>query len=92
MGATVVAVLANGSRFSIGRVGDSRVYLFADGTLEQLTFDDSWTTVVAQDPSLNANDIAHHPMRNVLTSVFGARDTVDIPLSERSCLRATSCC
>jgi protein phosphatase len=69
----VVAVLANGSRFSIGHVGDSRVYLFADGTLELLTFDDSWATVVAQDPSLNANDIARNPMRNVLTSVFGAR-------------------
>jgi hypothetical protein len=69
----VVAVLANGSRFSIGHVGDSRVYLFADGTPEQLTFDDSWATVVAQDPSLNANDIAHNPMRDVLTSVFGAR-------------------
>jgi PPM family protein phosphatase len=87
MGATVVAILVNGSRLSVGHVGDSRLYLLAGGKLEQLTVDDSWATVLAQDPSLNADDIAHHPMRNVLTSVLGARDHVEIHLSERKLSR-----
>lgn len=84
MGATVVAILVNGSRLSVGHVGDSRVYVLAGGRLEQLTVDDSWATVLAQDPNLSPDDIAHHPMRNVLTNVLGARDHVDIHLSERT--------
>jgi PPM family protein phosphatase len=83
MGATVVAALVNGSRLSIGHCGDSRLYVLARGSLEQVTTDDSWATVLAQDPSLHADDIAHHPMRNVLTSVLGARDHVEIHLAER---------
>ena len=85
MGTTVVGLLVNGTRMSIGHVGDSRLYLLSNGNLEQLTQDDSWAaTILAQDPSLNPEDIAHHPMRNVLTNVVGAREKVDVHLSERS--------
>jgi serine/threonine protein phosphatase PrpC len=84
MGTTIVALLVNGSQLSIGHVGDSRLYLLSDGSLQQLTHDDSWAaTILAQDPSLGPTEIAHHPMRNVLTNVLGARDQVDIHLSER---------
>jgi protein phosphatase len=56
----------------------------AEGTLEQLTQDDSWAaTILAQDPKLGPADIAHHPMRNVLTNALGARESVDIHLLER---------
>ncbi len=84
MGTTIVGLLVNGSRLSIANVGDSRLYLLSKGTLEQLTHDDSWAaTILAQDPSLGPAEIAHHPMRNVLTNVLGARDQVDIHLVER---------
>ena len=84
MGTTIVGVLVNGRNVSIGSVGDSRVYLLARGTLEQVTTDDSWAaTILAQDPSLKGEDIAQHPMRNVLTNVLGGRPTVDVHLSER---------
>jgi PPM family protein phosphatase len=84
MGTTIVGALMNGSHVSIGSVGDSRVYLFARGALEQLTNDDSWAaTILAQDPSLKGEDIANHPMRNVLTNVLGGRPTVDVHVTER---------
>src|SRR5262245_25420511 len=84
MGTTIVGLLVNGSRISIGHVGDSRMYLLSQGTLEQLTHDDSWAaTILAHDPRLNPADIANHPMRNVLTNVLGARESVDIHLAER---------
>lgn len=83
MGTTIVGVLVNGSRAAIASVGDSRVYLLARGALEQLTADDSWTaTILAQDPNLTAGDLARHPMRNVLTKVLGAHETVDVRVSE----------
>jgi len=84
MGTTIVGLLVNGSRMSVGHVGDSRLYLLSQGTLEQLTHDDSWAaTILAHDPRLGPADIANHPMRHVLTNVLGARELVDIHLAER---------
>lgn len=84
MGTTIVGLLVNGSRMSVGHVGDSRLYMLRQGSLEQLTADDSWAaTILAHDPRLAPADIAHHPMRNVLTNALGARENVDIHLSER---------
>jgi PPM family protein phosphatase len=83
MGTTIVGLLVNGSRMSVGHVGDSRLYLLRNGTLEQLTDDDSWAaTILAHDPRLGPRDIASHPMRNVLTNALGARENVDVHLSE----------
>jgi protein phosphatase len=84
MGTTIVSLLANGSRMAIGHVGDSRLYLLRGHTLEQLTQDDSWAaTILAHDPRVKPADLAHHPMRNVLTNVLGAREQVDVHLAER---------
>ena len=79
MGTTIVGLLMNGSRISIAHVGDSRLYLLSDRGLLQLTHDDSWAaTILSQDASLTPEDIARHPMRNVLTNVLGAREQVEV--------------
>jgi len=85
MGTTLVGVLVNGAQASIGSVGDSRLYLMANGKIKQVTSDDSWAaTILAQDPTLTPEAIAQHPMRNVLTNVLGAREAVDVHLIERN--------
>lgn len=84
MGTTVVGVLITANQAAIGSVGDSRVYLLAGSAFQQVTIDDSWAaTILAQDPSMRAEDVAHHPMRNVLTNVLGGRPTVEVHLTER---------
>jgi len=84
MGTTIVGLLMNGPRISIAHVGDSRLYLLSDRGLLQLTHDDSWAaTILSQDASLTPEDIARHPMRNVLTNVLGAREQVEVHLRER---------
>jgi protein phosphatase len=85
MGTTIVSVLVNGAEAAIGSVGDSRVYLISRGAIEQLTVDDSWAArILSQDSGLTPEEVARHPMRNVLTNVVGARDTVDVAVVERS--------
>ena len=85
MGTTIVGVLVDGAQLAIGSVGDSRLYLLSHGALEQLTVDDSWAaTILAQDPASKPSRIAQHPMRNVLTNVLGAREHVDVHLTERT--------
>ncbi len=84
MGTTIVSLLVNGSKMAVGHVGDSRLYLIRGRQIEQLTQDDSWAaTVLAHDPKARVTDIAHHPMRNVLTNALGAREQVDVHLGER---------
>ena len=84
MGTTIVGLLMNGSHMAVGHVGDSRLYLLRGGVLEQLTVDDSWAaTILAHNPRAHVNDLANHPMRNVLTNALGAREQVDVHLTER---------
>jgi len=84
MGTTIVGVLVNGATIAVAHVGDSRLYLLAGGTLQQVTADDSWAaTVLAHDPTLTPDQVSRHPMRNVLTNVLGAREHVDVHISER---------
>jgi PPM family protein phosphatase len=85
MGTTIVGLIVNGAQAAIGSVGDSRVYRLSGGRLLQVTTDDSWaSTILAQDPTMKPEDIAQHPMRNVLTNVLGGRSTVDVHVTEHT--------
>ena len=91
MGTTVVAVLACDGHTVIGHIGDSRLYLFSRGTLTQVTQDDSWAATVLGLPAMaDQAALAHHPMRNVLTNVLGAREETEVHLQERR-LNAGDC-
>jgi PPM family protein phosphatase len=73
MGTTVVAILARGDQAVLVGVGDSRIYRFRNGELEQLTSDDTWLSAVvgvADDDRAMSN----HPLKHVLTSVVGTRE------------------
>ncbi|HXT30779.1 MAG TPA: protein phosphatase 2C domain-containing protein [Vicinamibacterales bacterium] len=82
MGTTVVGALISGSRLVVANAGDSRLYLFADGRLTQVTRDDTWAaTVLASQQNPNAAPPSE-AMRRVLTNVVGARDQAEVRMSE----------
>lgn len=83
MGTTIVAARIAEGRLSVAHVGDSRLYVFADGRLQPMTLDDSWmVTVLAHDPKADPLLLQHHPMRNALTNVVGARPHTDVHVVE----------
>ena len=85
MGTTVVATLAVGGRLTVASVGDSRLYLYAGDGLRQMTSDDSWVaTVLASDPKADPLLLQHHPMRNALTNVVGARSHTEVHVVEEA--------
>jgi protein phosphatase len=85
LGTTVVAALVDDSVLTFSGVGDSRIYLFASGRMEQITEDDSWVaTVLAREPGMSETQLAAHPMRHVLTNVLGAREPMDMDVGERT--------
>jgi len=75
MGTTVVAALVAGDRITLVSVGDSRIYRFRSGALEQLTKDDTWLASVLGEKQAEDAD-PQHPLRHVLTSVVGTKDDV----------------
>jgi PPM family protein phosphatase len=82
MGTTVAAVLLSAENAIIGNVGDSRVYLFRDGELQQISFDDSFVNTLNPAGSASEHELMNNPMRNVLTQAAGAEGPVDVHVTE----------
>lgn len=86
MGTTVVAVVAEEERIVFGSVGDSRVYIWQNGTLTQLTRDDSWVSRVLPE-EVPPEDVQRHPMRHVLTKVVGLREELETSVASAALQR-----
>lgn len=85
MGTTVCVALIREDRMTFAGVGDSRIYSWLNGTLTQLTQDDSWVERLrAEHPHLSEDDLASNPLRHVLTNVIGARPDTDVRVEERT--------
>ena len=83
MGTTIVAVRIADGRLSVAHVGDSRLYLLAGRALRLVTRDDSWmASMLAHDPDADPLLFEHHPMRNALTNVVGARSRTEVHVVE----------
>jgi protein phosphatase len=78
MGTTVVAALLDGGKAALASVGDSRIYLYRGGQLQQLTIDDTWVAAMIRQGTIGSQEALHHPMRNVLTQAAGSRESVEV--------------
>jgi protein phosphatase len=83
MGTTIAAALLEPGLAAIANVGDTRIYLICDGSMEQISVDDS---VVHQRPSPQdaAAAGAAGGIRSVLTRAAGSHEDVDVHLSEHA--------
>ncbi len=82
MGTTVVAGLINEKTLSLAHVGDSRAYLFRDGTLTRLTDDHSWVHEQVAAGILTEDEAKSHPLKNVVTRALGGGPSVSPDLQE----------
>jgi len=80
MATTVAAVLIDGETANLAHVGDSRVYLFRDAELSQLTSDHSWVNEQILSGALSADQARTHPLRNVVTRALGGRSELVVDL------------
>src|SRR5690606_7272959 len=74
MGTTVVATRIVGNRFEVAWVGDSRVYLWHDGKLAQLSQDHSYVQELISQGTISLDQARSHPHRNVVTQALGVTD------------------
>jgi len=78
MGTTCSAALFSNNRLYISHAGDSRVYLFRNRKLTQLTKDDSWVMEQVDLGNLTPCQAKKHPNRNIITQALGIQQVVDI--------------
>jgi serine/threonine protein phosphatase PrpC len=79
MGTTLVAVLETGENdVAIASVGDSRAYIWHEGTLRAITEDQTWVQEVGRPLGLDEDMLRTHPMRHVLTMAVGVGSAVRI--------------
>jgi PPM family protein phosphatase len=77
MGTTVSVLVIAGTKYLIGQVGDSRVYLLRDGALRQLTKDHSYVQEQVDAGFLTPEQARYHPYSNVITRCVGASPEVE---------------
>jgi PPM family protein phosphatase len=83
MGTTIAALLVADDAAVVGNVGDSRVYLFREGNLTQLSIDDTWIASLIGTGVLGPGNAHNHPMSNVLTQAAGSQETVDVHIRQQ---------
>jgi protein phosphatase len=78
IGSTVVVLLAGDARCLCLWAGDSRIYLYRAGTLQQLTRDHSHVEDLVSRGMLSADEARRHPARNLITRAVGVADQFDM--------------
>jgi len=74
MGTTASTMLRVGDQVAIAHIGDSRIYRFRDGALEQVTADHTFVQRLVDSGRITPEEAAVHPRRSVLMRVLGDVD------------------
>lgn len=78
MGTTLSFLVFYDYTIFLGHVGDSRIYLFHDNQLEQLTTDDTLVQQMVNQGELSPEDNFGHPKSNILTQGLGIDGSIKV--------------
>jgi len=89
MGTTLIITVLKNNKLFIGHVGDSRVYLIRDNTIQKVTSDHSYIEELVKNGSITKDEAANHPKKNVITRAVGFEldlqvDTYEIDVLENN--------
>jgi len=75
MGTTVSGMITVGDKVAIAHIGDSRIYLFREDELTQITSDHTFVQRLVDSGRITKEEAASHPRRSVLMRVLGDVDS-----------------
>ncbi len=78
MGTTLTAAYVDDAHLAIAHVGDSRAYMFRDGSLQRLTQDHSLVDELVRRGKLTEEQAAEHPQRSIITRALGPEPDVEV--------------
>lgn len=82
IGSTVVVLLAFDAHFACAWAGDSRLYLWRDRRLTQVSHDHSYVQELVDLGVITAEAARTHPRGNVITRAVGAGDVLDVEVCQ----------
>lgn len=77
-GTTASACAIIGDRAYIAHVGDSRIYLYHQGKLDQLTRDHSLVQRLIELDQISSQEAVDHPQKNVLYRALGKYEAIEV--------------
>lgn len=81
MGCTCVVLAFRDNDFFIGYVGDSRIYLFRNGHLKQITRDHSYVEELFLRGLITAEEKIDHPYKSSITRYIGHAETIEVDVT-----------
>jgi protein phosphatase len=84
MGSTLACALLIGTRAYITNLGDSRVYLIREGSLQQITTDHTLVQQMVETGKISPEQVRNHPQRNVIYRSLGEASLVDVEVIEQN--------
>jgi PPM family protein phosphatase len=78
MGTTLTAAYLDDRHVAIAHVGDSRAYLFRNGSLKRLTRDHSLVGELVRQGKLTEEQAEEHPQRSIITRALGPEPDVEV--------------
>ncbi len=74
LGTTISAIVMAGEHAVIGHIGDSRIYLYRDDELTQITSDHTFVQRLVDSGRITLEEARQHPRRSVLMRVLSDMD------------------
>jgi serine/threonine protein phosphatase PrpC len=78
MGTTVAVLVIDSAKAYYTHIGDSRIYLWRDAELRQLTNDHSLVAELVRTGELTKGEARVHPKRSILTQALGGERAPDL--------------
>ena len=78
MGTTLSLGLIYENILYFGHIGDSRIYLYRNHNLSQLTYDHTLVNELIQQKKIEKEDAFAHPQNHILTQALGLDETLSI--------------
>jgi len=82
MATTAAVALFSGRAPAVAHVGDSRIYLWRKGSLQQVTEDHSWVGEQVRAGALSETDARRHPWKNVVTRALSGGEDPGVDIRE----------
>jgi PPM family protein phosphatase len=82
MGSTIVAALVRGNSLAVAHVGDSRLYLVRQGTIQQLTQDHSLVMEQVRRGYITLEQAQQSEMQNIILRALGSEEVVEADIED----------
>ncbi len=82
MGTTLIITVLKNRKLYIGHVGDSRVYIIKEDSIEKITWDHSFIEELVKNGSITKDEAINHPKKNLITRAVGCEPELQVDTYE----------